>query len=46
MYSQLEYGHLFIEKRNTRPNRIRRIHNVLLGGEEFKNLISTLIVMK
>ena len=46
MYPQLEYDRLFIEKRYTCPNKIRRIHNVLLEIKESKkreeNHISTL----
>ena len=36
MYPQLGYDRLFIEKRNTCPNKNRRIHNILLGVEETK----------
>ena len=36
LYSQLECDHLFIIKRNTCHNKIRRIHDVLLRVEEFK----------
>jgi len=58
MFPQLRCGSLFIEKKNMCPNKIRRIHYVLLvvGDQNkqkknhisiiTKNLISTLILLK
>ena len=36
IYRQLRYGHLIIEKKNTCPNRTKKIHNLLFGAGESK----------